>query len=432
MTDQRTGPREHLTNEPSINPLRVLILSHYFWPEPIPKPRELAEALREAGHAVEVITGFPNYPEGTLYPGYKVRLLSHEQVAGVRVRRMYMHPDHGRSLVGRLLNYASFMISGILGGVTAAPFDVMYVWHPPLSVGVTAAILGLLRRRPFVYDVQDIWPESAIASGFLRPGRIVRWMSVLERLVYRWASHILVVTEAAKANLQGKGVPGEKITVVPHWYDDKDLRAVAPGARNEVRLREGWDERFVVMFAGNLGMMQGLDTIIRACAGFPPHSKLLVVFVGDGSDRERLGILAGELSVENSVRFVGRQPSEAMGSYFAAADALLVHVRSSVLSPMIIPAKTIAYLAAGKPIVMANVGASADLVARSGAGIVVPPGDPDALATAILDISTRAEPERLKMAESGRRFFEEHFTREATLPKYIALLESAAKRDRRG
>lgn len=418
--------------EKKTRPLRVLILSHYFWPEPIPKPRELAEALREEGHTVEVVTGFPNYPGGALYPGYRLSLLSREEISGIAVRRTYMYPDHGKSLVGRLLNYASFMISGILGGVIAAPFDVIYVWHPPLSIGVTAAIVGLLRRRPFVYDVQDIWPESAIASGFLRPGRIARWLSILERLVYRWADHILVVTEGAKANLQGKGVRGDKITVVPHWYDDKGLRLTTPEARNEIRGREGWDGRFVVMFAGNLGMMQGLDTIIRACAGFLPGSDLLVVFVGDGSDRERLESLARDLSVEDRVRFVGRQPSPAMGSFFAAADALLVHLRSSALSAMIIPSKTIAYFAAGKPIVMANVGASADLVELSGAGIVVPPDDPDALAAAIVDISTRAESERIKMAESGRRFFEENFTRAATLPKYIALLESAAKRGRRG
>ncbi len=411
--------------------MRVLILSHYFWPEPIPKPRELAEALRAEGHSVEVVTGFPNYPEGTLYPGYNLSLFSREDIAGIAVRRTYMYPDHGKSLVGRLLNYASFMISGILGGVAAAPFDVLYVWHPPLSIGVTAAVIGFLRRRPFVYDVQDIWPESAIASGFLRPGRIARWMAVLERLVYGWAGHILVVTDGAKANLQGKGVPGEKITVVPHWYDDKDIRSIGPGARTEVRSREGWHDRFVVMFAGNLGMMQGLDTIIRACAAFPPESNLLVVFVGDGSDRKRLEGLVRELAVEDRVRFLGRVPSSEMGGYFAAADALLVHLRSSAISSLIIPSKTVAYLAADKPIVMANVGASADLVGRSGVCIAVPPVDPDALAAAIVDISTRAESERLEMAESGRRFFEENFTLVAALPKYITLLESAAKRCRR-
>lgn len=413
-------------------PLRVLILSHYFWPEPIPKPRELAEALREEGHTVEVVTGFPNYPGGTLYPGYRLRMLSLEKIAGVAIRRTYMYPDHGKSKFGRLLNYASFMISGVIGCLTCAPFDVMYVWHPPLSVGVTAAIVGLLRRRPFVYDVQDIWPESAIASGFLRPGRFVRWLSVLERLVYGWADHLLVVTEGAKENLRGKGVRAGKITVVPHWYDDHELRLTRPDARNEVRAREGWEGRFVVMFAGNQGMMQGLDTIIKACVGFPPGSDLLVVFVGDGSDRERLEDLAREYAVEDRVRFVGRQPSSAMGSYFAAADALLVHLRSSALSAMIIPSKTIAYFAAGKPIVMANIGASADLVEQSGAGIVVAPDDPDALAAAIIDISMRAKSELLKMAESGRLFFEKNFTREATMPKYIALLESAAKRYGRG
>lgn len=405
----------------------MLVLSHYFWPEPIPKPRELAEALRAGGHQVEVVTGFPNYPEGRLYPGHRLKILSREEIGGITVRRTYMIPDHGKGLAGRLLNYGSFMISGILGGLASARFDVIYVWHPPLSVGITAAIIGLLRRRPFVYDVQDIWPESAVASGFLRPGRVTRWMSRLERQVYRWAGHVLVVTDGAKANLVGKGVRGDKVSVLPHWYDDAEVRTTTAGSREEVREREGWKGRFVVMFAGNLGLMQGLDTIVRACLEIPPESNLLIVLVGGGSDRDRLERLATELSVQGRIQFVQRQPSSAMGSYFAAADALLVHLRSSSLSSMIVPSKTIAYFAAGKPIVMANVGASADLVERSGAGTVVPPDDPLALAAAMLDMSVSTEPERLRMSESGRRFFDENFTREAVLPKYISLLDRTSK-----
>jgi colanic acid biosynthesis glycosyl transferase WcaI len=407
-----------------------LVLSHYFWPEPIPKPLGLAEALRDEGETVEVLTGFPNYPDGKLYPGYGLRLVRHETIAGIHVRRTFMYPDHGRSLVGRMINYASFMLSAIVGGVASSPFDVMYVWHPPLSIGVAAAVIGFLRRRPFVYDVQDIWPESAIASGFLRPGRLSRWMTALEKFVYRQADHILVVTDGAKKNLLEKGVPDEKITVAPHWYDDSDLRLTGPEAREEVRAREGWGGRFVVMFAGNLGMMQGLDTVVRACRELPPNTNVLVCLVGDGLDRERLVGLAKDLGVEDRLRFVERKSPSAMGGYFAAADALLVHLRASPLGPLIIPTKTIAYLAAGKPIVMANSGASADLVKQAGAGVVLAPDDPMCLARTIVDLSGADDDIRAEMGRRGRHFFEEHFTREATLPKYITLLARSASRRR--
>jgi glycosyltransferase involved in cell wall biosynthesis len=412
-------------------PLRVLVLSQYFWPEPIPKPRELAEALRDTGRQVEVVTGFPNYPEGKLYPGYELRHVDREEVGNVPVWRTYLHPDHGRGAAGRLANYGSFMVSAVVGCLLASQFDVMYVWHPPLTVGVTAAIACLLLRRPFVYDVQDIWPESAIASGFLRPGFASRCLSVLEKRVYRRAEHILVVTEGAKENLVGKGVPARKITVVPHWYDDAELRSARPEAREEIRAREGWGGRFVVMFAGNLGMMQGLDTIVRACRSVPPEARVLVTFVGDGSDRGRLQALARELSVEDRIRFVGRVDSSTMAEYFSAADALLVHLRASALSYMVIPTKTIAYFAAGRPVVMANVGASADLVERSKAGVTLPPDDPAALAAAILGLSSLPESERVEMGRRGRLFFEENFTREVTLPKYTSILEAAANGYRR-
>jgi colanic acid biosynthesis glycosyl transferase WcaI len=408
--------------------LRVLVLSHYFWPEPIPKPLELAEALRDQGHGVEVVTGFPNYPSGELYPGFTLGLARRDHISHIPVRRMFMYPDHGTSRIGRVLNYGSFMLSAIVGGLLASPFDVMYVWHPPLSIGLSATAIARLRRRAFVYDVQDIWPESAIATGYLRPGRITRWMTSLEKYIYKHAAHILVVTDGAKKNLIEKGVPGEKITVAPHWYDDGDLRNLAPAARQEIRARHGWCDRFVVMFAGNIGALQGLDTVLRACPLLPSTSKILMVFVGDGSDKPRLMSLAQELGIAGRVEFIGRQPQSEIGGYFAAADALLVHLRDSPLAPLVIPSKTVAYLAAGKPILMASVGAAADLVARAAAGITLTPDDPNALAQAAVEISNLPPAEQEAMGQRGRRFFQDHFTKAAALPLYLHVLRTSATR----
>lgn len=402
--------------------MKVLVLSHYFWPEPIPKPLELAHGLREDGHTVHALTGFPNYPDGILYPGYALRTWRRDRVQGIPVMRTFMYPSHGRSLAGRMLNYASFMVSSIVGGLFSRSFDVMYVWHPPLSIGVAAAAIGAIRGRPFVYDVQDIWPESALATGFLRPGRLVDWMTRLEAAVYRRAAHILVVTEGAKANLVEKGVTPEKITVAPHWYDDEQLRHVPVDGRESLRRRHGWTDRFVIMFAGNIGVLQGLDTVVRACHQLPIGSKVLVSFVGDGVDVPRLKALAAQMAIEDRIAFVERQPASEMGTYFAAADALLVHLRASPLAPLIIPSKTMAYLAARRPIVMASVGAAADIVTQSSAGVVVPPDDPSQLAAAFERIAGCTDAERERMGEQGRRYFEAHFTKQAVLPVYVAAL----------
>ena len=295
-----------------------------------------------------------------------------------------------------------------------------------MSIGVSAAAIGFLRGTRFVYDVQDIWPESAVATGFLRPGRLFNLMAALEGFVYRRAAHLFVVTEGARKNLSGKGVPDGKITVASHWYNDAEIRQVTPADRPAVREREGWQDRFVVMFAGNLGVLQGLDTVIDACRQLPASSRLLVALVGDGSDLPRLKVLARDLDASDRVRFVPRQSSDNMARYFAAADALLVHLRSSPLADLTIPTKTVAYLAAGKPIVMATVGASADIVSTAGAGLVLPPEDPAALARTLVEISTLDPVERAQMGQRGRRYFETHFTKDATLPTYITALTRAA------
>jgi glycosyltransferase involved in cell wall biosynthesis len=182
------------------------------------------------------------------------------------------------------------------------------------------------------------------------------------------------------------------------------------------------------MFAGNLGMMQGLDTAIHACRELP--AEVLLVFVGDGIDKERLVRLTRDLGVADRVRFVERQPASAMGTYFAAADALLVHLRASATGELVIPSKTIAYLAAGKPIIMANAGASAHLVERAAAGVILAPDDPAGLARAIVDLLRAPAERRDEMGRNGRRFYEEHFTREATLPIYRGALARAASRGR--
>ena len=199
--------------------MRVLILSQYYDPEPVPKPSELADGLARRGHDAFVVTGFPNYPSGRIYPDYKLRLIQRQTMAGIEVTRTFEYPYHGKSVLGRLLNYGSFVLSAPLGALLQKRADVMYGWHPPLTVGIAAAIISWARRTPFVYDVQDIWPESAVLSGLMRDGLLVRVMFKLEKFIYRRAAHVLVVTEGARQNLIEKGVPPEKVSVMPHWID---------------------------------------------------------------------------------------------------------------------------------------------------------------------------------------------------------------------
>lgn len=405
--------------------MRVLILSQYFEPEPIPKPVELARELRNRGHEVSVLTGFPNYPSGKLYPGFRLGAMKHEKTEGIPVTRSLMFPYHGRRVIGRLLNYTSFMTSAVMGSFFTPPCDVIYVWHPPLTTGVAAWLIARRRRVPFVYDVQDIWPESAVLSGILKEGGLVRLMHILEHLVYRKAHHILVVTDGARINLIGKGVAPDKVSVMPHWVDESPFLKTDRGAREEIRNRFGWSDRFVVLFAGNIGLVQGLDTLLLAARELNGDSKFLIVLIGDGTDKDRLQKMSNSMGLQGKIQFIGHQPADRMPDFMAASDALLVHLKRSELSRYIIPTKTLSYLAAGKPILLALDGASAQLIREAGAGLVVPPERPSELACAIRALGDMPLSQRTEMGRLGREYVTAHLSKRTVIPRYEAVLKHA-------
>jgi colanic acid biosynthesis glycosyl transferase WcaI len=407
--------------------MRVLILSQYYSPEPVPKPAELAQALTERGHQVAIVTGFPNYPTGKLYEGFRLAAVKRETIDGISVTRSYEFPYHGKRILGRLLNYLSFMVSAPIGSLLAPTCDVIYVWHPPLTMGVAAWLIARMRGVSFVYDVQDIWPESAVVSGLLKHGPMVNFMCWLERFVYRRADHLLVVTDGARDNLISKGIDAAKLSVMPHWIDEKLFQRRDENSCLRFREEYDWKDRFVVLFAGNLGMVQGLETVVQAANELKNNSDVLIVLVGDGTDKNRLQKLAERMSLDN-IRFIERQPMERMPQFMAAADALLVHLKRSDLSHWVIPTKTLAYLAAGKPILMAMEGAAAQLLRDAEAGLVIPPEEPGALAEAMRKISAMSERDRVGMGEKGRQYLLENLSKEKMITKYEEILRDLCER----
>jgi colanic acid biosynthesis glycosyl transferase WcaI len=401
---------------------RILILSIYHDPEPIPKTGELARSLQRRGHAVTVVTAFPHYPSGELYRGYRLGLWKWENREGVRILRTFIYPYHGRRTLLRMLNYLSWMISSVQAAWLAPACDVMYVWHPPLTIGVSAWLIGKLKRVPFVYDVQDLWPESALASGLMRPGRLVNALHRLADWVYARAPAIFVVSDAAAAYLRQRGVNRKKVSVAPHWID------VAPFERvidRDVRTEFGWRDRFIVMFAGNLGMVQGLDTIIAAATELRSRTDVKFVLVGDGSDRARLEAMVAAENLSN-VSFLGHHSQEEMPAFLRAADALLVHLRPSEIADHAVPTKILAYLAAGRPIVCATGGAAGELVRQANAGVTAEPGNAADVVAAITRLQLRTAEERTALGSNGRAFVKTHFEKEAVIDRYERALTDLA------
>jgi colanic acid biosynthesis glycosyl transferase WcaI len=407
--------------------MRVLIFSQYYYPEAVPKPHELAEELRAAGHEVFVLTGFPHYPGGRLSPGYKLRLKMRETIRGIPVLRLFEMPYHSTNALLRMANYLSFMISAPFGAFLTPKVDVIYVWHPPQTIGVAAWLISKIKRAPFVYDVQDIWGHFTVLSGMVREGstvvRAIRW---LEKFVSRRAHHLIVQTAAGRDYFVERGVSSQKISVLPHWIDEKMF--ATSNERERVRREQNWENKFIVLFAGNLGIVQGLDTVIEAAEKLNGNSQ--IVFVGDGTDKPRLEKLAVRRR-GSRVQFVERQPLEQMPAFMAAADALLISLKKSELTKFVIPSKTVAYLASGKPILMAAGGASEDLIREANAGVIAEPENAAELAAAIEKLQAMTAEERAALGENGKRFLFENLSKQKVIKDYEQLLAKAAAEYRR-
>lgn len=405
--------------------MRVLILTQWYPPEPAMLLQELAQSLQGLGHEVSVLTGFPNYPSGELYPGYRIRLHQRETLAGVPIVRVPLYPEHSNSGARRVLNYASFALSAaVLGPLISSRPDVIFVYHPPLTIGLPAYVLSRLWRVPFVYQIQDMWPETLSATGMFNNKRLLRWIGRFALWVYGKAHDILVSSPGFCRNLVEKGVPSQKIHVISNWVDPQTYYRAEPDAQLAQEL--GLAGRFNVMFAGNMGEAQGLETVIEAAKLLESDERVQFILVGDGIALPRLLQLAQQQNLAN-VRFLGRYPSQEMPRLYALADALLVHLKDDPLFRITIPHKTLAYLGSGKPVLAAVAGDVASLITSNGAGIACEPENPQALAAAVHSLQSLSEQERQAMGERGMLAARTEYSRDALVGKIEAVLKRAAR-----
>ena len=384
---------------------RVLLLTQWFDPEPTFKGLVFARELVHQGFEVEVLTGFPNYPGGKVYPGYRIQWLQREVIDGVQVTRVPLYPNHDQSAIKRVLNYASFAASATMYGVFMAKrADVMYAYHPPLTVGMAAALIKLFRRMPVVYDIQDMWPDTLRATGMLNNPKALDWVARVCRWVYRRMDHIVVLSPGFKRLLLERGVPESKLSVIYNWADEAALGAPVgkvpaafPGA-----------DQFRILFAGNMGKAQALNTVLDAASLLQARdSRVCWVMLGGGVEVERLKAEAAKRQLANVV-FLPPVPMAEVGAYLNAADALLVHLRKDPLFEITIPSKTQAYMTVGKPLLMAVDGDAADLVRQSGGGVVAESENPEALACAAEQLAAMPVDALAAMGDKAQRFYREH------------------------
>ena len=405
--------------------MRILLLSQWYIPEPARLLEEFVTTLQEFGHDVEVLTGFPNYPSGKIFPGYALKPWMKETLNGIPVVRTFLFPDHSRSGFKRILNYVSFAFSSaILGKWLTKKPDVIFVYHPPLTIGFPAIILSKLWRVPFVYQVQDMWPETLRATGMLSNERVLHLIDVVARVIYKQADAICVISPGFRRNLIEKGVPDEKIHVISNWVDTSVYYPAEPDV--ELAKKLGLYGKFNIMYGGNIGAAQALDVVLDAADHLRNYSQIQFVLVGDGVALSYLQKKAQAMDLPN-VKFLGRYPASEMVNLYALADVLLVHLKDDPLFQITIPHKIFAYLASAKPILAAVRGDAADIIEKIGAGLVCPPNDVDSLVNNVLEFWGMSQSERETMGKLGLQAVQERFNRQVQVKKLAVVLDTVVR-----
>ena len=369
--------------------MHILFLTDNFPPEsnaPANRTFEHARQWVASGHRVTIITCAPNFPDGQLFEGYKNRWFQTEQMDGITVIRVWSFMTRNAGFVLRLLDFLSFMVSGFLGGLRVRDADIIIGTSPQFFTVCAAYCLAKVKQRPFVFEMRDIWPESLQAVGMSNAGLSVRLAAPLADYLYRRADHLIVVTHSFKAYLQDRGVSGERVTVIPNGVDP-DMFFPIPAdisLQQELQL----EDKFVVGYLGTHGLAHGLESVVEAARLAGQTDDLTAVHfitVGAGAQFDRIKEIASDL---DNFTMIGQVSRADILRYWSLLDASLIHLKASPLFESVIPSKMFEAMAMGVPLLHGVGGESADIVRTSRSGICFAAEQPEALLSAIRQIST--------------------------------------------
>ncbi len=406
----------------------ILFFTHYYPPEgnaPASRVSALARAWAAAGHGVTVVTCVPNVPNGVVYEGYRNRLLQTERMDGVEVVRVWTYMAPNKGTVRRIANYLSFLLTASLFGLFRKA-DIVAATSPQFFSGWAGAIVAKLRRKPFVLEIRDLWPESIVAVGANLSTRTIRFLEWLERKLYAAADHIVTVGEGYRGKLLDKGVSADKLSIVMNGVDKTLFRE----RDRPSDLAEQWQvgNRYVCGYIGTIGMACGLRTVLEAAGTLKEKNIGDIVFllIGDGAERAALEREARERGLDNVI-FAGRQPKESIPDFLALCDGCLVHLKKSDLFKTVMPSKIFEAAAMKRPIIMGVEGCARELVLKAGAGLTMEPENANELVECVLRLKENPR-EAQRLGESGYAYFTEHFDRDRQAETYLAILRRVRDR----
>jgi glycosyltransferase involved in cell wall biosynthesis len=384
--------------------MRLLVVSQYFWPEDF-RINDISRELVRRGHAVTVLCGTPNYPAGKIFPGYGWFRRSRETWNGVEIVRVPLVPRGARSRFRMAANYSSYALTASLLGPLRCrgPYDAILVFQmSPATMGIAALVMKLFKRAPIFYWLQDLWPETLVATGAVRAHWMLWLVDLLVRRIYRASNFVLIQSRSFRAHVESRGIPAERILYLPNSAE----AFYVPLAKNEAHgVLAKVPLGFRVMFAGNIGSVQALPTILAAAQLTRARPDIQWIIVGDGSMREWVSDEVQKRGLSGSVHLLGRFPPDEMPKLFAGVDALLVTLRRDPVLALTIPSKVQSYLAAGKPIVGSLDGEGAAVIQEAGAGLCAPAEDAEALASQVLALRSLESSVLVDMGRRGREYF---------------------------
>lgn len=382
---------------------------------------QLCEGLSAYGHEVSVITAFPHYENFRVWDEYRGKLAQRGTHNGMQVLRLYVYAPGKKSMVNRLLSYVSYNALATVAGVFSRNrWDVVLCPNGSFFTGLSAWCLEKIKSAPFIYNVQDLYPDVPVRAGQLRNPYAIAALKSMENFMYRKAAHITVITPAIRENLLGKGVPTDKMTVIPNFVDTDFIRPLAKD--NDFARAHGLADKFVVSYAGSLGYVYDLDTLLDAAALLREQHDIFFLIVGNGVAKGELEKKAEKLSLAN-VRFMPFQPRECLPWLRASSDVQVSLYRAGAANDSF-SSKIYEIMASGRPLLAAaELDSEVERAVKSaGCGLCISPGDTEHLAEAILDLY-RNPPLRETMGRRGRRYAEENHSKQVVIDRYHDLLQ---------
>jgi len=402
--------------------MRILVVTLLYTPDGGPSAPlfgMLCENLANLGHEISVIAAVPHYPTGQVPPEYRRGWIQRSQENGVNVIRVRIPSVNRSRFLMRSLQFLAYQVGATWAGL-CEQYDVVLVTNPAIESGLPFAVLATLRRKPSIFSVHDVYPDVGVQLGIFQNRFVTGLVEIAERFCLVHANYVRILSESFRPAMHRMGVADERIELIYDWTDTDFIR---PVSRDNAFARE-YDlvDKFVILYAGNIGLSQGLDQVLVAAQKLADYEHLRFVFVGDGAGRETLMKQAEDLKL-NNVKFIPFQPRPRVPEVLGTADLALVSLQPEVGSGSL-PSKTFSYLASQRPII-AVIDEGSDtwqLIERARAGVCLPHGDPDRFAQLVLELE--ADPLRREtMGKSGRAYAEEHHSSQKAAQRFAKLLE---------